>query len=173
MRRPVILSLILLTVLVSCTSYEQYRYITEEQEMPSQVYPESFEKTWLATVQTMKKFDISLQNQESGVLKTRWVDNTQAVNFVDSFDKKNRVKSAKYKITINVEKGLKASREISKVTVYRRQLVEQDFLQGWKERPSDGIMEKAILYRIKRKLIIDRQLLKAQKEREKELIENF
>ena len=70
--------------LSSCASYEKYRQITEELDIPSQVYKADFNQTWQAVLQVMKRFDVSYNNQEAGKIKTRWMDNTLQVNFTDS-----------------------------------------------------------------------------------------
>jgi hypothetical protein len=67
-----------------------------------------------------------------------------------------------------VVKGFRSSREVTKVTIYKRQLVEQDFLQGWKEMTTDGIMEKTLLYRIERLIANDNKLKEIDKARERE-----
>ena len=121
----------------------------------------------------MKKFDIASQNQEAGVIKTCWIDNTLELNFADSFGTSDSVKAAKFKILVNVVKGFRAGREVAKVTFYKRQLVEQDFLQGWKEIPSDSIQEKTLIYRIERIITIDNKLKDIDKAREKEQLKNF
>lgn len=159
--------------LAGCASYQQFKYITEEFEMPSQVFKSSFNQTWQAVIESTKKFDISLKNIETGVIKTRWMDNSNELNFVDSFSKNDQIKAAKFKVIINVVKGFRTGQEVSKVTIYKRQLIEQDFLSGWKEQPSDGTLEKVLLYRINRLVAIDNSLLKIQKEKEKEALKDF
>lgn len=121
----------------------------------------------------MKNYPLAVTNQEAGVIKTRWIDNTLEVNFADSFGSSDAVKAAKFKLVINVVKGYRSKREVAKVTVYRRQMVEQDFLQGWKVIPSDGILEKTILYRIERNLAIAEKLKKIEEQKAKELEANF
>lgn len=154
--------LVLLSFATSCASYQKFKHITEEFEMPSKVYKADFNQSWKAILAVMKKYDLSLQNIESGVIKTRWMDNTSELNFADHFGSSGAVKAAKFKLVVNLVKGFKSGREVSKITVYRRQLVEQDFLQGWKEIPSDGIHEKVILYRIDRMLTIDNKMKKIE-----------
>jgi hypothetical protein len=163
----------LLAHLLSCTSYDKFKYITEEFEMPTEVFNADFNQSWQAVLQVMKKFDLALKNQEAGVIKTRWIDNTAELNFSDSFGSSDAVKSAKFQIDINVVKGFRYDREVSKVTIYKRQLVEQDFLQGWKEMPSDGIQEKTLLYRIKRLITIDNKLKLIEKKKEQEELKRF
>lgn len=159
-------------VFSSCANYEKFRQITEELDMPSKVYKADYNQTWQAVIQVMRKFDIAQQNQEAGFIKTRWMDNTLEVNFADSFATSDAVKAAKYKLVVNVVKGFRASREVTKVTVYKRQLLEQDFLQGWKESATDGIMEKTLLYRIERLILTDNKLKEIDKAREKEALKS-
>ncbi len=162
----------MLLFLSSCASYEKFRQITEEFEIPSKVYKADFNQTWQAVIQVMRKYDIAQQNQEAGFIKTRWMDNTLETNFADSFGSSDAVKAAKYKLIVNVVKGFRASREVTKVTIYKRQLVEQDFLQGWKEVTTDGTSEKTLLYRIERLVAIDNKLKEIDRAREQEQLQN-
>jgi hypothetical protein len=163
----------ILLFLTSCSSYEQFRYITEEFEIPQIILVAEFTQTWQAVLQVMRKYDIAVENRQAGIIRTRWIDNTQEKNFADSFSKNDEVKSARFKLIINVVKGFRRGREVAKVTVYKRQFLEQGFLQGWKEVPSDGITEKSILYRIQRKVAIDNKLRAIEKLKEKEQLKNF
>lgn len=160
-----------LLVLSGCASYEKFRQVTEELEIPSKIFKADYNQTWQAVIQVMRKFDIAQQNQEAGFIKTRWMDNTLEINFSDSFGSADAVKAAKYKLVVNVVKGFRNGREVAKVTIYKRQLVEQDFLQGWKEMSTDGITEKTLLYRIERLVAIDNKLKEIDKAREKEQLE--
>jgi hypothetical protein len=159
--------LIAMTLLLSgCASYEKFRQVTEELEIPSKIYKADYNQTWQAVISVMRRFDIAQQNQEAGFIKSRWMDNTLEVNFADAFGSSDAVKAAKFKLVVNVVKGFRASREVTKVTIYKRQLVEQDFLQGWKEVSTDGIMEQTLLYRIERLIAIDNKLKEIDKARE-------
>lgn len=165
------LLIIMMLFLSGCASYEKFRQVTEELEIPARIYRADYNQTWQAVIQVMRKFDIAQQNQEAGFIKTRWMDNTLEVNFTDSFGSSDAVKAAKFKLVVNVVKGYRTGREVTKVTIYKRQLVEQDFLQGWKETPTDGITEKTLLYRIERLIATDNKLKEIDKAREKELLE--
>jgi hypothetical protein len=162
----------LLLTLSGCASYEKFRQVTEELEIPSKVYKADYNQTWQAVISVMRKFDIAQQNQEAGFIKTRWMDNTLEVNFADAFGSSDAVKAAKFKVVVNVVKGFRSSREVTKVTIYKRQLLEQDFLQGWKEAPTDGIIEKTLLYRIERLIATDNKLKEIDKAREKEQLDS-
>jgi hypothetical protein len=164
---------LLLCLFGSCASYDQFRYMAEEFEIPSKVYRADFNQTWQAVLQIMKKYELALQNQEAGVIKTRWIDNTLETNFSDSFGSSDSIKSARYKLVLNVVKGYRGTREVAKVTVFKRQMVEHDFLQGWKVIPTDSILENTILYRIERLLAIDEKLKAIEDKKSKEAEKNF
>ena len=166
------LFIILVPLLNGCANYEKFRQVTEELDIPSKIYRADYNQSWQAVIQVMRKYDIAQQNQEAGFIKTRWMDNTLEVNFTDSFGSSDSVKAAKFKLVVNVVRGFRASREVTKVTIYKRQLMEQDFLQGWKEIPTDGIIEKTLLYRIERLIATDNKLKEIDKAREKEQLES-
>jgi hypothetical protein len=163
--------MLLLFFFSGCASYEKFRQVTEDLEIPSKIYKADYNQTWQAVISVMRKYDIAQQNQEAGFIKTRWIDNTLEINFADAFGSSETVKAAKFKIIVNVVKGYRSSKEVTKVTIYKRQLIERDFLQGWKEVSTDGIMEKTLLYRIERLIAIDNSLKEIDKAREKEQLE--
>lgn len=160
-------------LLGSCASYDKYKQLTEELEIPSKIYQADFNQTWQAVLQVMKKYDIQYQNQEAGKLKSRWMDNTLEVNFTDSFGSSDAVKAAEFKLQVNISEGFSYGRKVTKVTVFKRQRIENDFLQGWKETPPDGIQEKTILYRVATLIANDNKLKAIDKARETAELENF
>lgn len=157
----------------SCTSYEQFRYMTEEFEIPFQVYDTVYVEAWQGVLDVMQKYDLETTNQEAGVIKTRWIDNTNEINFTDYFGSRGNIKSARFKVVVNVVKGFRGTREVTKITVFKRQMIEYDFLQGWKIFPTDGILEKTILYRIERTLAIAEELKRIEDAKAKEAEESF
>jgi hypothetical protein len=163
----------LLFILGGCSSYENFKHVTEDIDIPSQVYRADYNKVWQETMQICKAYEMDTFNQESGVIKTRWKDNTLEINFADSFGANEAVKSAQFKLIINVVKGFRGTKEVTKVTIYKRQRVEQDFLQGWKILKSDSILEKTILYRIEQALSIQEKLQKIEDQKVKESEKNF
>jgi hypothetical protein len=165
--------LFILILTSGCSSYERFKMITEELEIPSEIYTADYNQTWQAVIQVMKRFDISYQNQESGKIQTRWMDNTLQVNFTDSFGSSDAVKAAEFKLLVNVAEGYSYGRKVTKVTIFKKQRVEHDFLQGWKEKQTDSIQEKTLLYRIGRLIENDNKLKEIDKAREKEQMEAF
>lgn len=163
----------LLLSLQACTSYENFKNITEDLEIPSQVYRSDFNKVWQEVMKIVNKYPREVDNQDAGIIKTRWIDNTLELNFADSFGSNDAVKAAQFKLIINIVKGYRGSKEVSKVTVFKRQRVEQDFLQGWKVIRTDGILEKSILYRLERALAIESKLQEIEDKKIKEAEKSF
>ena len=160
----------------SCASYQTYKHITEEAEMPIQIYRADYNQTWQALMDVLVEnnlTDFKTVNMENGIIKTRWVDNTMETNFINSFGDQTEIKSAKFKMVITVTKVFRGGKEVTRVVVFKRQLVEQDFLQGYKELPSDGIMEKVILYRLQKKIEIDQYMRDVDRQKEQEKLQSF
>ncbi len=173
MKKHYLIHILWILLFSSCADYAPYKRITEDLEIPSKIFVADKNLTWSAVIDVLSKYDIEIQNRNAGFIKTSWIDNTLDLNFTDSFASSDKVKTAKFKLIVNVVKGFRDAYEVSKVTIYKRQLVEQDFLQGWKEEQTDGILENTLLYRIDRKITIDKELNKIQEQREKELIQKF
>ena len=164
---------LLTIILMSCSSYENFKQVSEDLEIPSQVYRADYNKVWQEVMRLTNKYDREVYNQESGVIKTRWIDNTLELNFADSFGSNDAVKSAQFKLILNVVKGFRGNKEVTKVTIFKRQRVEHDFLQGWKVIRSDGILEKALLYRLERALNIEAKLQEIEEKKSKEQEKSF
>ena len=101
------------------------------------------------------------------------MDNTLQVNFTDSFGSSDAIKAAEFKLLVNIAEGYSYGKKVTKVTIFKRQRIENDFLQGWKEKPTDVIQEKTLLYRVSRLIEIDKKLKEIDKAREKEELEEF
>lgn len=165
--------ILLLGLLFSCSSYENFKNISDDLEIPSQVYKADYNKVWQEVIKLTNQYEREAYNQEAGIIKTRWKDNTLEMNFADSFGTNDAVKAAQFKLIINVVKGFRGNKEVTKVSVFKRQRVEQDFLQGWKVIRSDGIMEKTLLYRLERALTIEHKLQEIEDKKTKEAEKNF
>lgn len=165
--------LMIFVFILSCSSYEKYRKITEDLEIPSKIYRADFNQTWQAVSQVMKRFDVAYQNQESGKIKTRWMDNTIEVNFADSFGTNDKVRSAEFKLLVNINEGISYGRKHTKVTIHKVQRVERDFLQGWKVVDPDGIQEQTMLYRIGVIIDNDNKFREIDKAKEEEALQDF
>ena len=155
--------------LTSCSSYKEFEHLSRDVEIPQTTFRATYIESWTALKKVITQMDLNVDvnNQEAGIVKTNWNDNTLQMNFADSFGGNDAVKEAKYKLIINVIKGFRSSREVTKITIYKRQMINEDFLQGWKVVPSDRIQEKTMLYRIGQVLKIQNQLKKLDEEKRK------
>lgn len=160
-------------ILSSCSSYENFKNVSDDLEIPSQIYKADYNKVWQEVFKITNQYERESHSQEAGIIKTRWKDNTLEMNFADSFGTNDAVKAAQFKLIINVVKGFRGNKEVTKVSVFKRQRVEQDFLQGWKIIRSDGILEKTILYRLERALTIENKLQEIEDKKSKEAEKNF
>ncbi len=165
--------LIFLLLLNGCSSYEQFEQIAEEAEIPTKMFKATYNQTWQAVLEIMQKYDLKIKNQEAGVVKTRWIDNTNQLNFNEAFGSQDMVKAARFKLIINVIKGFRGSREVSKVSVFKRQMIEKDFLQGWKVVRTDSILENTILYRVQRILKREQMIKQIEDQKAKEELNSF
>ena len=163
---------VILLLFMGCASYDQFKNVTEDYEVPSQVFRTDYEMTWSAIKSIVDTYNYSLEvsNRASGLWKTRWVDNTLEMNFANTFgSRRSSIKAAKFKLIINVVKGFRTDREATKVFISKRQLVQKDLLQGWKVIASDNILEKTLLYRIGRILLIEKKLEQFERQKSKEV----
>ncbi len=168
-----ILVFISLIFLFSCSSYKEFQSLREEDIIPNKTVPYDFDQTWQATLQVLRKFDLASQSQDLGVIKTRWIDNTVELNFADAFGKNESIKSAKYKLVVGVTKTDKLGKSFTKISIYKRQMIEKEFLQGSKPERSDGILETTLLYRISRVLDMEKELKRLKEIKNKQLEENL
>ena len=166
-------TVIIFICLAGCTSYDHFKNVSRDYELPSQVFRANYEMTWSAIKNIIDTYNYSLEvsNRASGLWKTRWIDNTLEMNFSNSLNRGSGYKTAKFKLIINVVKGYRTEREVTKVFISKRQLVQKDLLQGWKVIPSDQIIEKTLLYRLKRILLIEKKLEELEKRKSKEVEE--
>ena len=167
------LALISLISLFSCSSYKEFQSLREEDVVPAKTYNADFDQTWQTTLQVLQKFDLAMQSPELGVIKTRWIDNTVELNFADSFGKNESVKSAKFKIVVNVTRQDRLAKALTKVSIYKRQMIEKEFLQGSKPERSDGTLENTLLYRIGRILAMEKELKRLKEIKSKQLEESL
>ena len=90
--------------LISCSSYKKFEHLSQEVEIPQTVYRATYFETWTALKKVIVQNDLNVDvdNQEAGLIKTNWNDNTLQLNFADSFGGNDAVKEAKYKLIINI-----------------------------------------------------------------------
>lgn len=153
-----IFSLILLTLIMGCS--EAQLYDPPVTEPPTRIFDESYERTWRAIQISLQRYPVTISNYESGIIETKMLKGGQV--FTDPNEKKLKP-GYRYKLTIRAVKGQFEGKPAVKVTIYKGGEIQPDFFSGYQSVPSDGLEERAVLYRIGRVLDIDRILEKPTK----------
>lgn len=144
----------------------------EEADVPTEIIQGNYPAVWQATIKVLT-FPLLIKDEDTGIIKTDWVDNTREINFSDSFGSSDAIKGARFKLIVNLVAGNMGKTPFTKIRMLRRQFVEHDFLQGWKEIPTDGILEKTLLYRIQRLVQIDSALKELEMKKQQEELNSF
>ncbi len=123
----------------------------------SKIYPADYQKTWRATMLALEDYPIETEDNEKGLLKT---ENIQTETIWKSpFERERGLIAAKYTLHIRLIKGKSKSKPMVKVRVLKKILEQKGFIEDPKRIPSDGLEEKAILYRILREINIEQAIL--------------
>jgi len=138
-----------------------------------QIYLTNYNTAWQAVLESLKSHTLDISNRDSGVIQTKWQDNTSQKNLSDSFGNTKAYLKAQSRYNVNVSKGFYNGKKAIKVVILKDQLIERDVLEGWKPIESDSIDEKTLLYRIGRLIFLRMEFEKLEKERVKKELENI
>jgi hypothetical protein len=123
-----------------------------------QVYNSSYDDVWKAVNLVLQPYPLRVSNMDQGILETDILRGDKA--WISPFAKSAGSSGETYKLIIRVIRG---STHNTKVTIQKDSQIQSDFFSDPKPLPSDGMEEKAVLYRIARELQIERALARAQK----------
>lgn len=135
------------------------------EEVYTKIYLTDFNTAWQAVLDSLKSARLDVSNRESGFVQTKWTDNTEDRNFVDSTGLGQAYLKAQYRFKVSVAKGFYSGEPSVKITIQKDQLVKQDVLEGWKRNSTDGIDENTLLYRIGRIIHIRMKMARMEEER--------
>ena len=124
-----------------------------------QVYEYSYDDVWRAVQKALANYPIQLNNIDQGIIETDILKGDQV--WQPPYAKGKQKISPRYTIKVKVAKGQVQGEESTRVTLLKKQSVTKDFFSGDVELASDGLEEKAILYRIEREIKLERSLRKA------------
>jgi hypothetical protein len=147
------------------TAYRQSVGVDNVGQVYSRSYMTDLDTAWQACLEAMKTYPMSERNSQSGFIQTKWVDNTEQRNFVDSFGDANATLKAQFRFKVNVAKTFYNGAPVVKIAVTKDQLVQHDVLEGWRSVETDSIDENTLLYRIGRIIYFRMKLAKLEKER--------
>ncbi|MFL5815874.1 MAG: hypothetical protein ACJ763_20060 [Bdellovibrionia bacterium] len=159
-------SLALLPLLSGCMSaYRKSVGVDNVGQVYSRRYVTDLNTAWQACLEAMKSNPLDVKNTQSGYIQTKWVDNTEQRNFVDSFGDANATLKAQFRFKVNVASTFYNGEPVVKITVTKDQMVQYDVLEGWRYVETDSIDENTLLYRIGRLIYFRMKIAKLEEER--------
>lgn len=144
----------------------------DTQKVYSRVFATDYNVAWQAVLDALKSSRLDVSNRESGVIQTRWTNNTAEKNFADSDGTTPLYMKAQYRFKVSLSRGMYKSQPAVKVTVQREQLVQRDALEDFRPVESDSIEENTLLYRISRIVNVRVRLAKLEEARVNAEIQN-
>lgn len=119
-----------------------------------------FDEVWRATNIVLQSYPLRLSNMDEGLLET---DDIKGYRAWEAPFPERKPAGMNYRLSIRVVRGTSDNAPATKVIILKDAKVQRDFFSNVKQVPSNGLEEKAILYRIKREIQIERALTQAQK----------
>lgn len=152
-----LLSLLLMGA-VSCTYYAERpsakNYKTDEPFLKT--FYGDYEEVWIAVQKAMGAHRTSVMDREAGYIETveKAYDEGWKSPGVESIPPSGR----RYRIIVRILRGEEGGRRAISVSIKKVILNRVDFFSQDKEEPSDGLEERAILYRVEREYQIAKGL---------------
>lgn len=149
-----------LVSVVGCAAFRSTAPPPQTMDPVEQVYPVKFDAIWLATQKAMAAYPMRVNNMDLRVLETDTIKsekywNPPHLSLLKTGDE--------YKMIVRVIEGELDGVDAQKVSVSKIVHRKKDFFSVKRQVPSTGLEEKALLYRIKRELVIEKALERAQK----------
>jgi len=116
-------------------------------------YNVDYNAVWEATLSALADFELIKTIKDQGLLVTDWKSGAHSKYFT-RYDREIIYKKGKYRISAFVrtlETGVN-------VKIIKEHQIEMDTLEGWQPVPTDGIIEKSILYRVGHLIAIEKFL---------------
>lgn len=137
---------------------------------PSRIFVSDFSTAWSAALEAVSagRDVIRVNNRETGVIETGWINNTESRQFLDVFSNEDFFLQMRYKMQVHVREGKKNGKQAVMIRVLKHQQRQATFLGGWQEVESDGLEESVYLYRIGR-LIAIQQYTEEEQEKLREI----
>jgi hypothetical protein len=127
-----------------------------------QVYYANYEEVWRAVNFVLQPYPLRISNMDQGTLETDMIRGYRV--WAPPYKSESSSSAETYRLTIRVIKGAPLQgKPATKVTIVKEMQIQQDFFSDPRSIPSDGLEEKAILYRISREIQIERAIARSQK----------
>lgn len=149
----------------SCMSAYKKSVGADTQQVYSKVFATDINTAWQSVLDSFKSIRLDVSNRESGLVQTRWQDNTAERNFSDGDGLTFPYMKAQFRFKVTLSKGIYKNTEAVKVTVLKEQLVKRDVLEDYRPLESDSLEEKTLLYRIGRIIYLKMKMAKLEEDR--------
>lgn len=160
-----------LVAVTSCVSAYKQSVGGEAEQVYTRVFYTDYNTAWQSVLDALKHNRLDVTNREGGFVQTKWTDNTDEKNFVDSFGNADSYLKAQYRVKVTVSKSFFNGKPTVKLAVQREQLVQRDVLEGWQPTETDSIEENTLLYRISRLIFMKMKLAKIEEDKTKKALE--
>ena len=152
-------SLVVLVIfLMGCASSTPYN-VNKAPSFLERVVKGKYEDVFQAAQVSLANYPIAVNDIEAGILKTGIITNEQMWHppFLD----KRTLFGHRYTISIQILRV--KGREAVQVTIIKRMEHRKNFFEGYQEVKTNGLEEIALFYRIRRELLIQKNLNAPQK----------
>lgn len=146
--RSAIGSLVLSLCLLGCMSAYKKSVGGDPDQVFEKVYVTEYGFAWEAAVEALKASPMDVVNRETGILQTKWIDNTAERNLIESAGSVLPYVKAQFRFRVVLSKGYYEGHPTVRISVQKEQQAQRDVLEGWRNQETDGIQENSLLYRI-------------------------
>jgi len=129
------------------------------------MYYGSFDQVWRATQLALQNYPMKINNMDLGVIETEQIKGYKV--WMPPYKSEQSSGGLAYSLNVRLIKGKTQGRDVVKVSILKETQIQKDFFSEPVRMPSDGLEEKAVLYRIGRELLIEKALEKAQEKANK------
>ena len=155
----ILASLGALGFLLSCSSFDKNKLI--DGPVKANIVGK-YEETWRALQKSMVNYPIKINNVDRGVLETDKIKLGEVWTPPVALNKVPR--NTRYSLHVRVTRGKTSNKDSARIQIRKKMVLHRDFFSGGEKIKSDGLEEKAILYRIRREIRLERSIQKAFQE---------
>lgn len=161
-----VLLFLLVGFTIQCVSSRSIETVSPSFKPKEELYLYNYDKVWRATQISLSMYPIKINNIDTGHIQTQFISTDDI--WKPAHPRANKKKAtSKYLLKVNVIRGKAKGKKVVKVTILKQSSEQNDFFSESQSQPSDGIEEDMLLYRIKRELLIERALEKANRTKRK------
>lgn len=154
---------------VGCALFENRAGPKLEAGPREQVFFATFDEVWRATqlaLQSPNSYPLRVNNMDTGSIETETIKGSLV--WIAPHKTETAGGGYSYRLIVRVIKGNLEGKTAYKVTISKQASMQRDFFSEPEDRPSDGLEEKVLLYRVGREIQIDRAIRRANKKQNQE-----